>query len=162
MDCITDPQVEQIVVMSAAQVGKSEILLNCLFYFIDLDPGPVLMLQPTVEMAQAFSRTRIQPTIRICPTLSAKVADPKTRDSGNTILHKEGAGWTLDIAGSNSPASLSSRPVRILLLDEVDRMPKLIELVKASSNALIEMKTALAEQTMTMRELLSRLDTRRG
>ena len=39
---------------------------------------------------------------------------------------------------------------------------QLISLVKASSDALLEMKTALAEQTMTMRELLSRLDTRRG
>ena len=123
MDAITDPQIESVVVMSAAQVGKSEVLLNTLFYFCAVDPGPILLLQPTVEMAQAFSRTRIQPTIKITPSLSAIFPDAKTRDSGNTILHKEGAGWTLDIAGSNSPASLSSRPVRILLLDEVDRMP---------------------------------------
>ena len=123
MDAVNDPRIENIVFMSAAQVGKSEILLNTIFYYIDCQPSSMLMLQPTVEMAQNFSRTRIQPSIAITPAIKAKVPDPKTRDSGNTILHKEGPGWTLDIAGSNSPASLSSRPIRILLLDEVDRMP---------------------------------------
>ena len=46
---------------------------------------------------------------------------------------------------------------------EMQNDQQLISLVKASSDALLEMKTALAEQTMTMRKLLSRLDTtRRG
>jgi len=44
---------------------------------------------------------------------------------------------------------------------EMQNDQQLISLVKASSNALMEMKTALAEQTMTMRELLSRLDVKR-
>ena len=34
---------------------------------------------------------------------------------------------------------------------------QLIEIVRATSSALIEMKTALAEQTATMRELIGRL-----
>ena len=45
---------------------------------------------------------------------------------------------------------------------EMQNDQQLIELVKASSDALLGMKTALAEQTATMRELLSRLDSKRG
>ena len=30
MDCINDPAIENIVIMSAAQIGKTEILLNIL------------------------------------------------------------------------------------------------------------------------------------
>jgi|TARA_R100000656_G_scaffold21076_1_gene18765 hypothetical protein len=44
---------------------------------------------------------------------------------------------------------------------ELQNDSQLIELVKASSDALVELKTALAEQTITMRELLGKLDKRR-
>lgn len=56
MDAINDPGVENVVVMSSAQVGKTELLLNIIGYFIDYDPAPILLLQPTLEMAETFSR----------------------------------------------------------------------------------------------------------
>jgi hypothetical protein len=59
-------------------------------------------------------------TRRACATV---IADPKSRDSGNTLLHKKFTGGHLTVAGSNSPASLASRPIRIVLFDEVDRFP---------------------------------------
>ena len=46
-----------------------------------------------------------------------------TRDSGNTLRQKVFIGGRLAIVGANSPAGLASRPVRIVLADEVDRFP---------------------------------------
>lgn len=109
--------------MSSAQVGKTELLLNIIGYFVDFDAAPMLLLQPTLEMAQAFSKDRLAPMVRDTPSLKSKISDSKARDSGNTILHKSFAGGHLTMAGANSPASLASRPIRILLADEVDRFP---------------------------------------
>ena len=49
------------------------------------------------------------------------VKDPRSRDSGNTVLSKKFAGGNLTITGSNSASSLASRPIRVVLADEVDR-----------------------------------------
>ena len=43
------------------------------------------------------------------------------KDSENTVLHKKFKGGHATIVGSNSAAGLASRPVRIILCDEVDR-----------------------------------------
>lgn len=123
MDAINDPRIEKVVVQSSSQVGKSEIILNVLGYFIDIDPGPILLIQPTIEMAEDFSKRRIAPMIRDTEAISKKVAEAKTRDINNTILMKVFPGGFLAMGGANSPAGLASRPIRILLADEVDRYP---------------------------------------
>ena len=43
MDSVNDPMVEDIVIMSSAQVGKTELLLNIIGYYIDYDPAPMLV-----------------------------------------------------------------------------------------------------------------------
>ena len=123
LDAVNDPLVEGVVVMSSAQVGKTELLLNLIGYYIDFDPAPILVLQPTVEMGQAFSKDRLAPMIRDTNSLKTKVADSKARDKANTIMHKSFPGGHITIAGANSAASLASRPIRILLADEIDRYP---------------------------------------
>lgn len=123
MDAVTDPMIESVAIMSSAQIGKTEILQNIIGYYIDQDPSPMLMVQPTIEMAQAYSKDRLAPMIRDTETLGAKVREVKSRDTANTILHKVFPGGHLTMAGANSGASLASRPVRIVLCDEVDRYP---------------------------------------
>lgn len=124
MDALSDPQVQKIVIKASAQVGKTEIILNCIGYYIDHDPAPILYVLPTDLMAEAYSKERLAPMIRDCPVLKAKVADSKGRDSGNTILQKRFPGGYISLVGANSPSKLRGRPVRILLMDEVDGFPK--------------------------------------
>lgn len=123
MDSISDPAIRQVVVMSSAQVGKTEFILNVIGYHIDRDAAPILCIQPTLSMAQSFSKDRLAPMLRDTPALQGKVRDPRSRDSGNTTLHKVYPGGHITIAGANSAAGLASRPVRIVLCDEVDRYP---------------------------------------
>ena len=121
MDAFTDPATHTIVVISAAQVGKSEAIMNVIGYIIDHDPASILWVLPTLEMAQTFSKDRLAAMIADTPALRDKVRTPKSKDSGNTLLRKEFPGGHIHLVGSNSPAGLASRPVRVVLLDEVDR-----------------------------------------
>jgi len=124
MDACSDPGIQEVVVMAGAQLGKTEAILNIIGYHIHHDPSPILVLQPTLDMAQTFSKDRIATgLLRSTPSLRNKVKDPRARDSGNTTLHKVFPGGALTIVGANSPSGLASRPIRLVLCDEVDRYP---------------------------------------
>lgn len=123
MNSVNDPTIQDIVIKSSAQVGKTEIILNICGYFMDYEPAPIMVMQPTILIGESFSKDRLAPMIRDTDVLKAKVKEPRTKDSDNTILHKTFPGGHITIAGANSPASLASRPIRILLCDEIDRYP---------------------------------------
>lgn len=124
MDAFSSPKIETVVLMCGSQLGKTEIVNNVVGFYVDQDPSPMLVIQPTQKpMAEAWSKDRLAPMIRDTPCLQGKVKEPRSRDSGNTILHKEFPGGHITIAGANSPAGLASRPIRILLCDELDRYP---------------------------------------
>lgn len=114
---------EHVVLMSGAQLGKTCILENFIGYIIDLDPGPILLVQPREADAEAFSKDRLAPMIRDCNALRGKVADARSRDSNNTVLHKKFTGGSITMSASSSPAGLAMRSIRYCLLDEVDRYP---------------------------------------
>jgi phage terminase large subunit GpA-like protein len=121
MDAMTDPAIETVVVMAAAQIGKSEATLNLVGYTISHDPGPMLVVLPTLELARSWSTDRLAPMARDSEILRGRIREGRARDQRSTMLSIKFDGGSLTIAGSNSPASLSSRPVRTLVLDELDR-----------------------------------------
>ena len=123
MDAVTDEAIREVWVMKSAQVGWTEILNNVIGFHVHQDPAPMLLVQPTLEMAESWSKDRLAPMVRDTPVLTERIADPKSRDSGNTLLHKKFTGGHLTVAGANSPSGLASRPIRIVLFDEVDRYP---------------------------------------
>ena len=121
MDAISDSQTETVVMMTSSQIGKTEILNNTLGYYIHQDPSPIMVVQPTIQDAESWSKTRLAPMIRDTPELRARVADVRSRDSGNTILDKIFPGGILRIRGANAPGGLARQPIRVVLCDEVDR-----------------------------------------
>ena len=121
MDVFNEPNIQRIVVMSSSQVGKTEIILNTIAYYVDQDPSPMMIVQPTLQMGQAFSKDRLSAMIRDTEKIRECFKEARTRDSGNTVLHKKFPSGHLTIVGSNSASGLASRPIRVLLLDEVDR-----------------------------------------
>lgn len=121
MDCLSvHNPCREVIVMKGAQLGLSEVGNNWLGYIMDCVPGPVLAVQPTIELAKNYSKMRVDTLIDNCPTLQGKVSEAKSRDSSNTILTKEFKGGFLVIGGGNSAAGLRSMPVRYLFLDEID------------------------------------------
>lgn len=121
MDAVMEPKVTKISVMSSAQVGKTESILNIIGYFVDHDPKSIIFMLPTVELAEDMSKERVTPTARVTPCLRDKLKVERTKDGSNTILKKSFPGGHLAFAGSNSSGQAASRSVSIVLADEVDR-----------------------------------------
>jgi phage terminase large subunit GpA-like protein len=121
MRAVTDPFVEEVVVMKAARVGYTEgIVGNGIGYFIDQDPCPQLVVQPTVDDAEGWSKDNLTPLIEETPRLQDKVRDQKSRNSGNTVLAKRYPGGSLKAIGANSPRGFRRVTVRVVWFDEVD------------------------------------------
>lgn len=114
--------VQRIVFMKSAQVGASELGFNWIGFIIHACPGPAMMVQPTVELAEKVSKQRIDSMIQETPVLN-EIISSKSRDSGSTILLKQFRGGILSMTGANSGVGLRSMPVRFLFMDEVDAFP---------------------------------------
>lgn len=122
LDAITDPIIERIVCQKSAQIAWTDgVVNNAIGYFIDHEPSSILTLFPTESMAQRYSKEKLAPMIRDSPALRGRVAEPKSRDSNNTILSKNFKGGHLELVGSNSPVNLSSSPIRVVIIEEPDR-----------------------------------------
>ena len=121
MDCLSpNNPAERVVFMKGAQIGGTEAGNNWIGYVIHHAPGPMLAVQPTVEMAKRWSKQRVASLIDSTPVLRERVKEARARDSGNTVQSKEFTGGILVMTGANSAVGLRSMPVRYLFLDEVD------------------------------------------
>ncbi len=123
MDAFTDPEVERITCMKSARVGWTKILNNVAGYFIHQDPCPIMIVQPTIEDAEGYSKEEIAPMIRDTPVLRELVSESKAKDSGNTILQKLFPGGSLSMVGANSPRGFRRVSRRVVMFDEVDGYP---------------------------------------
>lgn len=124
MDAFSQNEVHRVAVKSAAQVSKTECLLNVIGRYAHLDPCTIMVVMPTLEMSQDFSKSRLSKMIDDCSVLTPIFFDNgKSRNANQTILSKFFTGGRIVLQGANSAAGLASRPIRILLCDEVDRFP---------------------------------------
>jgi phage terminase large subunit GpA-like protein len=124
MDVILDPLVHEVVIQKSTQIGYSDAVINNICgYFVDADPKPIMLVQPTIENAKDYGKKRITPMIESCPALRAKIKPPTSRRAGNTLALKEFPGGFLKLTGANSGAGLRSDPVPVVLFDEVDGYP---------------------------------------
>jgi phage terminase large subunit GpA-like protein len=114
---------QRIVLMFAAQLGKTEVGLNWIGYVMQHAPGPMLTVLPTLEVRKRWVRQRLDPLLTETPVIRALFDARRARDAGNAEDMKDFPGGMLVIGGANSPASLASMPIRYVLCDEVDRFP---------------------------------------
>jgi terminase, large subunit len=123
MDAFTDPTVEMVVWMKSARVGATKIFNHLVGYHMHQDPCPIMVVQPTVEDAEGYSKDEIAPMVRDTPALRALVSEPKAKDGTNTILLKQFPGGTLQMVGANSARGFRRVSRRVVLFDEVDGYP---------------------------------------
>jgi len=114
---------QRIVLMFAAQLGKTEVGLNWLGYNAHHHPGPMLTVLPTLEVRRRWVLQRLNPLRRETPAIRELVGKMKTRDAANSEDVWEFPDGFCVLGGSNAPASLASMPIRDVLCDEVDRFP---------------------------------------
>lgn len=114
---------DTVVLMKGAQLGATDAGLDWMGYVMDVAPGLMMLVQPTLQMVKRNTLTRIDPLIESTVCLRGKVSEPRSRDAGNSIFRKKFRGGELVMTGANSAAGLRSTPARYLFLDEVDGYP---------------------------------------
>jgi phage terminase large subunit GpA-like protein len=120
MDATVEPGVEEVVFVKPTQVGGSENGRNLLAYWIDNDPGPVMLVMPTEQAAEEQIKERIRPLLENTPALARHVSG---RKEDNTTSAIKLATMPLYVGWSNSPQSIATRPCRRVVFDEVDKYP---------------------------------------
>jgi phage terminase large subunit GpA-like protein len=128
MDVILDPLIHEVIVKKSTQIGYSDAVVNNLIgYFMDIDPKPIMLVQPTIDNAKDYGKKRITPMIEATAVLRSKVREKTSRKPGNTLALKEFPGGFLKLTGANAGSGLRSDPVPIVLFDEIDGYPLDVE-----------------------------------
>jgi phage terminase large subunit GpA-like protein len=120
MDAITDRGIESVTVMKSARVGWTKIINHAVGYHMHQDPCTVMVVQPTIGDAEGYSVDEIAPMIRDTKVLTPLVADPRTRDGGNTRLLKMFPGGSIRMVGADSPRGFRRVSIRFMAMDELD------------------------------------------
>lgn len=141
MDAITDPLVERVSMKKAARIGYTKMVNATVGYYIHQDPCPIMVVQPTVDDAEGYSKEEIAPMVRDCEVLTdlvgaapprrgrprrgakGKERESSTKTSAETILLKKFPGGLVEMVGANSGRGFRRRSRRVVIFDEVDGYP---------------------------------------
>lgn len=117
MDEFNNYETETIIFCKPTQVGGTEAAQNMVGYIVMQDPAPTMIVYPTETLAKSVSENRLQPMLKATPEIRRRF------DENSSLLELQFDGMYLTLAGSNSPSSLASKPIRFLVMDEVDKYP---------------------------------------
>lgn len=122
LDAFADPLVSDIVCCFGSQIGKTVLIMCGIAYLLDCDPSGILWVMPDKELARSFSESRWMPFLQQCRPLAPLIPRGKHRHRFATLKQCIGGTW-VNMVGSNSRAGLSSRPKRVVVMDEMDKFP---------------------------------------
>ena len=88
------------------------------------DPANVIVTQPTVDDAQKFSKTKLDPILEASPKIDARFAETRGRDKTSTILIKRAIGGILFMLGTNSPRMMRMTSAPLIVNDEASAYPR--------------------------------------
>lgn len=140
MDAAAFHSVETVIVCKTPQTGGTEAAHNIVGYCVDRSPGPVLYVYPDEITARENMRDRIIPMVQSSPRLSEYMTG-RTDDTSNMGIRF--AHMMIYLAWSGSPSRLGNKPIRVLVLDELDKYKDAKN--EASSEALAEERTTTWE-----------------
>ncbi len=111
---------EIVVLIKPTQLAGTTIALIFLCGIAALYPGPAWFMQPTDTMVRSFSKKKLTPTIKLISALKDKIKEPRSRQSGNTILQKDFPGGSWGLSGANAGTAYRQESIKYLSLDDFD------------------------------------------
>lgn len=122
MDTFCKPWVREVWFCGVEQSGKTNTMLNCMHWAIDVDPGDVFYLMPTEATGDKVVSTKIIPMIKASARLKKQVSQ---RDADITMSRiKLRHGVTIRPAHANSASSMATFAAKHCFGDEVDKYPE--------------------------------------
>lgn len=120
MDSLNREGVEKVVFLKPTQVGGTECGINILGYIIDQAPQRIIYVLPDDDTLREFSADRLQKVLRTNECFRGKYNDT---DSKNAMLRF--AGGFCKFGSSRSPMDLASWSSPLVIMDEIDKYPKM-------------------------------------
>ena len=117
MDEFNNYETEKIIFVKPTQIGGTEALQNMIGYIVMQDPSPTMIVYPTDTLAKSVSENRLQPMLKATPEIAKKF------DENSSLVELQFDSMYISLTGSNSPSGLASKPIRFLMMDEVDKYP---------------------------------------
>jgi phage terminase large subunit GpA-like protein len=120
MDCSQSREYDAVVFVGPARCAKTASLIgNKLLHSVICDPSQTLLLHTTQSSARLFSQEQLDPMIRLCPEMAARLSPARNDDN---IYDKRFAGMRL-VIGWPTVDHLSAKDYQTVLITEYDRMP---------------------------------------
>lgn len=117
MDEFNNYETEKIIFVKPTQIGGTEALQNMIGYIVMQNPSPTMIVYPTETLAKSVSENRLQPMLKATPEIAKKF------DENSSLLELQFDSMYISLTGSNSASGLASKPIRFLMMDEVDKYP---------------------------------------
>lgn len=121
MQTYSKPYVRELWYCGVEQGSKTNTMLNCMHWAVDIDPGDIFYLMPTEDTSKKIVDGKIIPMVRGSKRLKKYV--PRRQDDMGLKQIKLSNGVTIRPAWANSPASQASFPAKHIFGDEVDKNP---------------------------------------
>lgn len=109
----------KITVRKSAQVGYTTVLIIWLLAIIQHIGGKAMSVMPSLSGAKDFNEEKLQPAIDSSPDVKAQLDQALTK-----TRFKKFANGYVRLTGANSSTDLSSKTIRWMACDEVDRWPR--------------------------------------
>ncbi len=169
MDAVTNPDVREVVMCTGIQLGKTELILNAICYYMLHEPAPMMLVEPPEALASALcsdrtdARTLASPELR--PLFGLVDDKQNSRKTGRLKIGiKRFLGGYLKLTSAASTTGLRSRPIRVVLCDEVDAYPSrldgnAVDMAIGRSSNFIDSKVLITSTpgTLTSSEVWRRL-----
>lgn len=117
LDLAASRDIEQIVFCKPAQIAGTEAMISIIGYYSHQEPCPIMLVMADQDTAEYMSRERIQKMYRSSPDLQPLVVE-ETFNRGEIILAN---GAYIALGWASSIARLASRPIRLVIFDEIDK-----------------------------------------
>lgn len=136
MDAARHEGVETVILCKTPQTGGSEAGMNLLGHMIEYAPGPAMVVFPDEVTARENAQDRLLPMLRDSKRLRRYLSGSQNDSSSIRINLRH---MPVYLGWSGSVSRLGNKPIRILILDELDKYqnPK----KEATSEQLAEKRT---------------------
>ncbi len=116
----------EVAIKKCTQSGGTEILLNHTLYCVEYGIGPICYVSSDEQLSLKHSETRVAPMIDAAGMngyIQSPVKSKSNKSTGSAKGLKFFRGTFMQFIGARSESKASSTPIRILMLDEVDKYP---------------------------------------
>lgn len=121
--------VQHQIIMKAAQIAATWTVENIIGYYMKIQPTAIMYVSATQDLLEKWGTKRLEPMIdsmgirEIIMEATEQTWSKRSRRTGDKTFSKQFIGGFLEMASSQSPASLRSDSIRLLIIDETDGAP---------------------------------------